>query len=129
MGWHRGCRCSDMPIPPAYRSLVVWQRADDLFIRLHRLTFTEFPPHERFELGSQLRRAALSVPTNIVEGTARVHGAERRQFLRVAWSSLREAGYFVHVAERLGYISEATRLDLEAEIRQVAAPLLGLIKK
>jgi four helix bundle protein len=118
-----------MPVHPAYRSLVVWQRADDLLIRLHRLTLTAFPAHERFELGTQLRRAALSVPANVVEGTARVHGGERLQFLRIAFSSLREAGYYVHVAERLGYISEPVRLDLEADIRSVAAPLLGLIRQ
>ena len=66
-----------MSITPAYKSLVAWQRADDLFIRLHRLTLTEFPDYERYELGSQLRRAALSVPANIVEGTARIYGRER----------------------------------------------------
>ena len=118
-----------MPTSPAYSSLVAWQRADDLFIRLHRLTLAVFPAHERFELGSQLRRAALSVPSNIVEGTARTHPQERRQFLRIAWSSLREAGYYVHVAHRLEYISEEVQFELEAEIRKVAAPLLGLIRQ
>jgi four helix bundle protein len=118
-----------MPTTPAYRSLVAWQRADDLFIRPHRLTLTQFPAHERFELGSQLRRAALSVPANMVEGTARSNGRERRQFLRIAWSSLREAGYYVHVARRLEYISEQVQLELESDIRRVAAPLLGLIRR
>jgi hypothetical protein len=72
------------------------------------LTLTEFPAYERFELGSQLRRAALSVPANIVEETARFHRGERL---------------------RLGYVSESVRLDLEAELGRVAAPLLGLIRK
>jgi four helix bundle protein len=100
-----------------------------LFVRLHRLTLTAFPAHERFELGSQLQRAALSVPANVVEGTARVHGGERLQFLRIAFSSLREAGYSVHVAERFGYIPQTVRLDLEKDIRRVAAPLMGLIRR
>jgi four helix bundle protein len=55
----------------AYKKLVVWQRADDLFIEIHRLTHQLFPSFERYELGSQLRRAAYSVPANIVEGSAR----------------------------------------------------------
>jgi four helix bundle protein len=118
-----------MTSAPAYRSLVAWQRADELFVRLHRLVKTAFPADEQFVLGSQLRRAALSVPANIVEGTARYHGRERVQFLRIAWSSLAEAGYYVHVAHRLEYLGETTRLELESEIRQVAAPLLGLIRQ
>jgi len=46
---------------------VAWQRADDLFIKLHQLSLKAFPAHERFELGSQIRRAAYSVAANIVE--------------------------------------------------------------
>ena len=59
-----------------HESLVAWQRADDLFIELHQLALT-FPAHERFELGSQLRRAAYSVPANIVEGMARRYRRDR----------------------------------------------------
>ena len=71
-----------MPIAAHYRELVAWQRADALFIRLHLLALKDFPAHERFVLASQLRRAALSVPANIVEGTARIHIREQLQFLR-----------------------------------------------
>jgi four helix bundle protein len=54
-----------------HHSLIAWQRADDLFIKLHLLSLKHFPLIEKFELGSQLRRAAYSVPANIVEGFAR----------------------------------------------------------
>ena len=114
---------------PGYRSLVAWRRADELFIHLHRVAQQAFPLEERFTLSAQVRRAALSVPANIVEGTARHHPGELLHFLRIAWSSLAEVGYYVHVAHRLGYLSDAVRDDLEREIRQVAAPLAGLIKK
>ena len=85
--------------------------------------------HWRYVLTVQLRRAALSVPANIVEGTARSHKAETLQFLRIAFGSLQEAGYYVHVAKRLGYIDDDVRDELEREIRQVAAPLSGLIRR
>ena len=114
---------------PKYRTLVAWQRADDLFVRLHHVAAHAIPEQERFVLTAQLRRAALSVPANIVEGTARHHRTEARQFLRIALSSLAEVGYCVHVAHRLGYLSETIRLELESDIRRVAAPLIGLIRR
>src|SRR5438132_5121441 len=102
----------------AHHSLVAWQRADDLFIRLHRLSLKGFPAFERFELGSQLRRAAFSVAVNIVEGFAHVAGRTRLNFLRVSRASLAEVGYCVHVAQRLGYISEDVARELEIEVKQ-----------
>jgi four helix bundle protein len=53
-----------------------------------------------------MRRTWLSVPANIVEGDARTHPNERVQFLRIAWASLQEAAYYLHVARRLGYITQ-----------------------
>jgi four helix bundle protein len=55
-------------MPPRHHSLIAWQRADDLFIELHQLTVKQFPAFERFELGSQIRKAAYPVAANIVEG-------------------------------------------------------------
>jgi four helix bundle protein len=111
-----------------HQSLVVWQRADDLFVRLHRVAMEQFPIAERFELASQLRRAAYSVPANIVEGIARRKPRERLRFLNIAEGSLAEAGYCVHVANRLGYITDSLQADLEKDLRRVGAPLLGLIR-
>jgi four helix bundle protein len=114
---------------PRYHSLIAWQRADDLFIRLHRVTREHFPADERYELTSQLRRAAFSVPANIVEGTARHHPRETLQFLRTSWASLVETGYCLHVARRLGYITDALFDELDLDLRKTAAPLLGMIRK
>jgi four helix bundle protein len=111
-----------------HHSLVAWQRADDLFIRLHKLTLESFPRFERFELSSQLRRAAYSVAANIVEGHARRHRAERLHFLNIAEGSLAEVAYCLHAACRLGYIDEALLTDLEKELNGVGAPLSGLIR-
>jgi 23S rRNA-intervening sequence protein len=84
----------------SHHSLVAWQRADDLFIKLNRLSSNAFPASERYELSGQLRRAADSVAANIVEGFAR----------------------------RLGYISEALEGELEMDVKAVGAPLAGLIR-
>jgi four helix bundle protein len=112
----------------SHHTLVAWQRADDLFIKLHQLSFKAFPAIERFELGSQLRRAAFSVAVNIVEGFARPAGKARVGFLNISQSSLAEVGYCIHVAQRLGYLSKTTATELETEIKQVGAPLAGLIR-
>jgi four helix bundle protein len=112
----------------AHHSLVAWRRADDLFIKLHQLSLKHFPAFERFELGAQLRRAAYSVASNIVEGFAKPKGRARLNFLNISQSSLAEVGYCVHVAQRLGYVSEIVAGELETEIRQVGAPLAGLIR-
>ena len=111
-----------------HEQLVAWQRADDLFIRVHRMAAEKLPPQERYELSSQLRRAAYSVAANIVEGFARPVGKARVNFLNISQSSLAEVGYCIHVAQRLGYLTETIANGLETEIKQVGAPLAGLIR-
>jgi len=92
-------------------------------------TFERFPDEERFELCRQIRRAAYSVPANIVEGFARRSIKDRLHFLNISDASLAEVGYCLPVARRLGYIDDATYDALDARARQVAAPLVGLIRK
>jgi four helix bundle protein len=112
-------------MPLAHEKLIAWQRADDLFIDIHRLAVT-FPPDERFELASQIRRAAYSVPANIVEGIARRSGRDRLRFLNIAEASLAEVGYCLHASRRLGYIADGDYARYERAVRAVAAPLHGL---
>jgi four helix bundle protein len=116
-----------MPLP--HQNLVAWGRADDLFLEVHLLTLQRFPAHERFELGSQLRRAAFSVPANIVEGTAREHDRERIRFFNLAAASLRELGYGLHASRRLGYIGAEELSEFEQKLQFIGAPLYGLIRK
>jgi four helix bundle protein len=111
-----------------HHSLVAWQRADDLFIRVHKLTLESFPALERYGLAAQMRRAAYSVPANIAEGFARRYRGARLNHLNIAESSLAELGYCVHAACRLGYIDGQTRRDLEVELDAVGAPLVGLVR-
>lgn len=110
-----------------HHNLAAFKHADDLFFALHRLIAQRFPRSERYELSSQLRRAALSVPANIVEGFAYPTTRKRLQFLRTAWASLVEAEYFVSVAIRLGYLRGSDEQRIEETIRRAAAPLAGLI--
>jgi four helix bundle protein len=115
-------------MPLRHESLVAWQRADDLFIKLHQLTLKHFPAFERFELGGQIRKAAYSVAANIVEGFARRHRRSRLYFLNISEGSLAEVGYCLHAACRLGYISTESLAELNSDLNQVGAPLSGLVK-
>lgn len=110
-----------------HHSVIAWQRADDLFVVLHRIA-RAFPQEERYELAAQLRRAAFSVAVNIVEGFGRQPGKDRLHFLQIASASLAEAGYCLHAAKRLGDITEKKYGELELQVRQTAAPLRGLMK-
>jgi four helix bundle protein len=115
-------------MPGAYRSLDAWRFADDLFLEIHKLT-KAFPPDERFVLTSQVRRSALSVPTNIVEGTARFSPKERVQFLRTAWASLAELEYLLSVAERLSYVPQDRVTPVSTLVAKAAGALRGLVAR
>jgi four helix bundle protein len=112
-----------------WSNLVAWQRADDLFIEVHQLTLQLFPSHEKYELGSQLRRSAYSVAANIVEGNARSSPRESCRFFDIASEWLSEVGYGLHAAHRLGYIDAPTYERLDSMVRQTAAPRIGLLKR
>ena len=110
-----------------HEKLVAWQRADDLFVAVHQLAAT-FPVEERYGLASQMRRAAYSVPANIVEGMARRSLRDRLRFLNIAEASLAEVAYCLHVSKRLGYLSPDVYVEFERDVQQVGAPLVGLIR-
>jgi four helix bundle protein len=112
-----------------HTNLVAWQRADNLFIEVHRLTVQRFPEVERYELASQLRRAAWSVAANIVEGTADGMSRESIRFLKIARRSLNELGYGLHVAARLGYLTGQELEAFEQKLQAIGGPLQGLINK
>ncbi len=88
-----------------------------------------FPKEEVYGLTSQLRRAALSVPTNIAEGMARRTDKDKSHFLNLAESSLCEVEYLLDVAYRLGYFKEEDFLSLAASQTEAAKILRGLIQK
>jgi len=109
-----------------HRKLRVFQAADALAIEVYRVS-EEFPANERFGLQAQLRRAALSVATNIVEGSARRTTREYVNFLNVANGSSTEAGYLVDVAGRLGLIPSETAAALGERYGAVTQGLRRMI--
>jgi four helix bundle protein len=101
-----------------YKKLKVWQKADELAFEVYAIT-KKFPRDEAFGITSQLRRAALSVPTNIVEGYARNGDRELARFISISLGSLAEVEYLLSFAERLDYFDddEFSRLEnLRAEV-------------
>jgi four helix bundle protein len=114
----------------SYRDLVAWQKAMDLVTAIYQIS-ASFPKEEIYGLTSQLRRAAVSVPSNIAEGQGRHGVAEFRHFLRQASGSLMELETQVMIAERLRYISPELAngiLDRSAEIGRILDGLLNSLK-
>ncbi len=107
-----------------YSDLRVWQLAMDLAVAIYEAT-ESFPSHERFGLTSQLRRAGVSVPSNIAEGNARNSTADYLRFLRIAHGSLAEIRTQLLLAARLRFLGESSSNELvkqvEALTRQLAA--------
>lgn len=109
------------------RKIKAWQLADRLAIEVYRVT-KGFPREETYGLTSQMRRAAVSAPANIVEGSLRQYLKEYAQFLYTAMGSLGELEYYIHLAKELGYISEEQHKSLDALREETGKTLYGLIK-
>ena len=110
-----------------YTKIEAWRLADDLTVAIYQCT-RSFPKEELYGMTSQIRRAACSVPANIVEGSARETKKDYLHFLYIARGSLAETQYFVHLACRLGYLAEVDAEKSTAQSRQTFAWLHGLIK-
>ncbi len=111
----------------SYRDLQVWQRGIDLTERIYAVT-QSFPSDERFVLVAQLRRAALSIPSNIAEGWGRMSTGEFLRFLRIARGSLTEVETQMIVAHRLGYVEKATLNRMLDETTVESKMLRALIR-
>lgn len=119
--------CSTARVSRDHRKLKVFTLADDLVTRIYQTT-RDFPVGERFGLQAQLRRAAISVACNIVEGSARRSTNEYVNFLNIAAASASEARYLVDVSRRLGFLSDAHGGVLTARYTERAARLNALMQ-
>ncbi len=109
-----------------YKNIKAYQFADDLVIEVYKVT-KDFPKEELYGLTSQLRRAAVSIPANIAEGASRQHKRDYLQFLYVARGSSAETEYLLHLANRLGFLSDDEFDKIDKIKQESAKTLFGLI--
>ena len=111
----------------SYKDLIVWQKSKTLASEIYRIT-EPFPRTEQYGLTSQIRRAAVSVASNIAEGQGRLTKGEFLQFLGHARGSLLEVETQLAIAVDLNYLGQADFSRLELRISEVAKLLNGLIE-
>jgi len=111
-----------------YRELMVWQRAIDLPVLIYKIT-ESFPKSEVYGLSSQMRRAGISIASNIAEGRGRLNAREFRQFLGIARGSTCEVLTQLHVSKQLRYATEHSISEAEARSNELSKMLLAFIQK
>ncbi len=111
-----------------HRDLIVWQAAMVFAQAIYQET-SEFPREEIYGLTSQIRRAAVSISSNIAEGYGRGATGAYVQFLRIAQGSARESHSLLELSRRLGYLTSDTHDKLEADITRILNMLGSLIRK
>ena len=112
----------------SYKDLDIWKRSIKLVEDIYRLT-KSFPKEELYGLTSQMRRAAVSIPSNIAEGFTRLHDKEYKQFLYIALGSCSELSTQLIIASRLKYFDNNKIEQLLNEIDEICRMTMSLIKK
>ena len=97
-----------------WQKLEVWKLADELAFQVYKLT-KNFPKEEIFGITSQIRRSALSIPTNVVEGYSRKGDKELARFINISLGSLAETKYLLYFSNRLGYVRGQDYKKLKAD--------------
>ena len=111
-----------------YRRLKVWEKAHQFVLDLYRAT-RAFPTEERFGLTRELRRSAVSVPSNVAEGSGRGTDRDYARFLSIAAGSASEADYQILLARDLGYLDERTHAQLDAQVQEIKRMLNSFVQK
>lgn len=111
----------------SYRDLIGWQKAMEVVVEVYRIT-DQFPKTEQFGLINQLRRAAVSIPSNIAEGEGRSSPKEFCHFLYIARGSIQEVETQLLIAQRLAYCSESVTESCLKRLDEVSRILSGLIR-
>lgn len=110
----------------SYKELIVWQRSIELVTELYKLT-EKFPKTEVFGLTSQIRRAAVSIPSNIAEGYARKHKPEYLQFLQIAFGSGAELETQIIIIKNVGFVKATDTLKVEILLNEIMKMLNKMI--
>lgn len=108
-----------------FKNLIVYQKSKELVKQVYAL-LKQFPDDERFALCGQLRRAAISVPSNIVEGMARLSTKDQSHFLNIAYGSLMELYAQLDIAHDLGYVSDDDFTKIEVHIDEIDKMIVSL---
>ncbi len=111
-----------------FRDLEIWKLGKGIVVEVYRVT-KGFPKEEIYGLVSQMRRAAVSIPSNVAEGFNRKHNAEYRQFLYIALGSCAELETHVEIAHDLGFITGTGRDNLLEQLDHESKMLRNLIKR
>lgn len=109
-----------------YRKLVAYQKAKEVVKRTYKL-LKKFPPEEKYAMCDQLRRASISITSNIAEGVNRFSIKDKSHFIEIAYGSLMEVSSQFEIAEELGYISTNDRQNMDQLIEDDARLLSGLL--
>ena len=118
-----------MAIVKSYRDLLVWQKSMDFAEHVYRV-LRKFPQEERYALCDQLRRAVVSIPSNIAEGRGRDTSRDFAHFLTLARGSLNEVATQLELATRLGYMKSGTGLYEETEeIRKMLNAMIRRLRQ
>lgn len=110
-----------------YEKLKVWQESRTLVKNVYAL-INEFPSFEKFALCDQLRRAVVSISSNLAEGSGRMSSKEKIRFIEIAYGSLMEVYCQLILAQDLGYLTETKINEIKPQISKIAAMLSGLRK-
>ncbi len=110
-----------------YRKLIAYQKGKEIIKRTYKL-LKKFPTDERYAMCDQLRRASVSITSNIAEGTNRFSVKDKAHFIEMSYGSLMEISSQFEIAEDLGYISTEERLSMDKLIDEEARLLSGLKK-
>ncbi|MBE0663980.1 MAG: four helix bundle protein [Bacteroidales bacterium] len=110
-----------------YKKLEVWEKAHILIKEVYMLTVA-FPKEELYGLVSQLRRASVSIPTNIAEGAGRESKADFGRYLQIAFGSANEVEYLLLLSYELKYLSQENYKGINAQIEEIKKMLSGLLK-
>ena len=108
-----------------YRKLIAYQKAKEVVKRTYQL-LKKFPAEERYAMCDQLRRASVSITSNIAEGVNRFSMKDKVHFIEIAFGSLMEVSSQFEIAEELGYITTNDRLSMDELVKEVARLLSGL---
>lgn len=111
-----------------YKKLDVWKKSHEMYLYVKKNIAVKFPKEEKYEMVSQLNRAALSVPLNIVEGCGRYTDKDFAHFLDNSLGSVNETDYCCYAAFELGYITSSEYEIINRMVNEVRAMLISFLK-